>query len=756
MKIKYKTDNLVSISLVTLSGLVLLGTHETIVHADTTSTDSAPTTESVATDGSATTASGAVTSGDNSSTPTSSDPTNSSESNGSSSSSSAPIQTGTANNTDSIKTTNNNPVSYSSSENPVQTNATTNYPDTTAIPTDTAADHQGKLSGDNGSSWYLDNAGTLHIGAGTVSDPVFDTTTTTWSGYKYADDVTNVNFEDGAVADTNMSRYFYGMSNLKTADVSKLDVSNTTDFSYMFSQTENLESLDLSGWKISDGVDFQSFVGGSGIKSLNLSGLTLNGANLNGAFGFDSSLENIDLTNFSATGVTDAYTLFNMDSSLKSLDLTGFTLTSAANTTGMLALLSGLASLKVNSDTVLANTGLSNPTGFKGWTDGTNSYTSDDLSAVYGAGTSSDSDARKSTTWTVTSSSNVNYVINYYDDVTNDLVGSISGSGLEGGSVRISPNYPGYETTVDEKVSSINLPTAGFGLTVPDQVYKYNISPVDSRWVKITESDKGATNSTDNQNIELVYNNDTGNLVNIATAKSNLEADRTFDLADSTVEFTVNGNDFKGKLSDKSLAGYTIGQLLQMFTTGKADSDGVPLDIPADTTREQLIDYMVQLYDKYLISVSVGLVYEPKATTNTGGDSNPSKTVLKDQNIATTTKTVSLYDENGKLVTNRGLDINTAWQSDAEYTLDGVLYYRVSDNEYAKASDVYVYVDYPGIIRVSNGQKGDLVDYLGCKLDRKLGSLTDWKTDRIALINGGRYYRVSTDEFVDVDEAYNI
>lgn len=132
---------------------------------------------------------------------------------------------------------------------------------------------------------------------------------------------------------------------------------------------------------------------------------------------------------------------------------------------------------------------------------------------------------------------------------------------------------------------------------------------------------------------------------------------------------------------------------------------------------------------------------------------NPGNVVNKTDNIATTTKEVSLYDNKGNLITNRSLGINTTWQSNQELTYNGVKYYQVAPGEYAKASDVYLYKDTDtNLVRIFNDGDGSLIDYLGNHA-RTLDSETDWKTDRIALINGEEYYRVSTNEFIKVDKV---
>ncbi|MFD1417517.1 MBG domain-containing protein [Companilactobacillus keshanensis] len=131
------------------------------------------------------------------------------------------------------------------------------------------------------------------------------------------------------------------------------------------------------------------------------------------------------------------------------------------------------------------------------------------------------------------------------------------------------------------------------------------------------------------------------------------------------------------------------------------------------------------------------------------------KVVMKNQTVGTTTQRVKLYDKDGKLIADRILGVNTDWRSDEEYTLNDILYYRVSTNEFVRASDVYLYFyQSPTLVRVYNNEIGNLIDYTGSPVSRSLKPSSEWKTDRIAVINGQNYYRVSTNEFVPVEKVY--
>ena len=136
---------------------------------------------------------------------------------------------------------------------------------------------------------------------------------------------------------------------------------------------------------------------------------------------------------------------------------------------------------------------------------------------------------------------------------------------------------------------------------------------------------------------------------------------------------------------------------------------------------------------------------------NENNQSSSSKEVK--QTVSTTTKMVNIYDEKGNQITNRVLDRDSAWFSDQEYTLDGTQYYRVSTGEYVKASDVYIYTAQDNVVHVQPNSIVYLVDSQGKKItDRALGPSSDWFTDRYTMINGQKYYRVATNEFVNASK----
>ncbi|MFD1418586.1 SLAP domain-containing protein [Companilactobacillus keshanensis] len=160
--------------------------------------------------------------------------------------------------------------------------------------------------------------------------------------------------------------------------------------------------------------------------------------------------------------------------------------------------------------------------------------------------------------------------------------------------------------------------------------------------------------------------------------------------------------------------------------------------VPEELSDER-IEYNIYLEDDSNQSVKP----KPSPVTN--------KPIEIIKNIATATQNVRLYDKNGKLITNRELSSNTKWKNVLGIYINKELCYQISADEYVKSKDVYVYTDTDtSKIKVKSSQGNNLVDHLGTDLDRDLRPLSEWKTDLIASIKDKKYYRVSTDEFIEL------
>ena len=134
----------------------------------------------------------------------------------------------------------------------------------------------------------------------------------------------------------------------------------------------------------------------------------------------------------------------------------------------------------------------------------------------------------------------------------------------------------------------------------------------------------------------------------------------------------------------------------------------------------------------------------------------------KQQTVATFSDKpdVEVYalDDNNKMsvVNDRILPHQTNWMSDESITIDGVTYYRVATNEWAKADQVYAYDagnffirTYDDSVKLLYAAEGNIVQ------NRSLARSSSWMSDRTAyIIDGQKYYRVATNEFVSAEDAY--
>ena len=146
---------------------------------------------------------------------------------------------------------------------------------------------------------------------------------------------------------------------------------------------------------------------------------------------------------------------------------------------------------------------------------------------------------------------------------------------------------------------------------------------------------------------------------------------------------------------------------------------------------------------------------------NNGNDNQNNVTVeYKDQTVATfnNVDNVPLYSRNSddtmSRIGNRALARNSAWFSNKKLTINNESYYQVATNEYVRADQVYPYQSVNADIRTYGDSSKTLVNAYGDTSNRALAANSNWFTDRIATINGDKYYRVSTGEFVSVNDAY--
>ena len=130
-------------------------------------------------------------------------------------------------------------------------------------------------------------------------------------------DIKTVTVYDEGVAPTGTAFWFAGVRNLKTADISKLDMSRCKTIECMFTDCISLETLDLSGWDTSSLANMsQAFHHCASLTKLNVSGWDVSKVtNMQLAFAEDTALGSLDLStwdNSATTSMKDAF--LQMDS----------------------------------------------------------------------------------------------------------------------------------------------------------------------------------------------------------------------------------------------------------------------------------------------------------------------------------------------------------------------------------------------------------------------------------------------------------
>ena len=130
-------------------------------------------------------------------------------------------------------------------------------------------------------------------------------------------DIKTVAVYDKGIAPTGTAFWFAGVRNLKTADVSKLDMSRCKTIECMFTDCISLETLDLSGWDTSSLTNMsQAFQHCASLTKLNVSGWDVSKVtNMQLVFAEDKALCSLDLStwdNSATTSMKDAF--LQMDS----------------------------------------------------------------------------------------------------------------------------------------------------------------------------------------------------------------------------------------------------------------------------------------------------------------------------------------------------------------------------------------------------------------------------------------------------------
>ena len=157
------------------------------------------------------------------------------------------------------------------------------------------------------------------------------------NGYEMFRDLANCESMDLSKLDvsraTSFSFMFDGCSRLQSLDLSDWDVSSATVLAYMFNDCPRLQSLDVSRWDVSSVTDFSGMLNDcSCLESLDVSGWDVSSAvDLSGMFWRCSGLQSLDLSGWDVSNALDFSLMFYGCSRLQSLDLSGWDVSDASS-----------------------------------------------------------------------------------------------------------------------------------------------------------------------------------------------------------------------------------------------------------------------------------------------------------------------------------------------------------------------------------------------------------------------------------------
>jgi len=106
-----------------------------------------------------------------------------------------------------------------------------------------------------------------------------------------------------------------------------------------------------------------------------------------------------------------------------------------------------------------------------------------------------------------------------------------------------------------------------------------------------------------------------------------------------------------------------------------------------------------------------------------------------------------LVDSNGKTLSYQ-LAPNTGWKYDKIVTINGADYYQVATDEFLSVASSVPFTPVTAPTNVNITQKSPIYNSQGQSLKTTLPKGTSWATDGCAIINGVKMYRVATDEWI--------
>ena len=139
----------------------------------------------------------------------------------------------------------------------------------------------------------------------------------------YSKDIKTAIVYDEGISPIGTGHWFAELRNMKTAEVSKLDMSKCQTISCMFSDCTSLETLDLSAWDTRSLTSMnQAFQNCTSLTKLNVSGWDVSKVtNMDLVFSEDKALSSLDLSTWDNSAVTSMKAVFSMMDSLSEVSL---------------------------------------------------------------------------------------------------------------------------------------------------------------------------------------------------------------------------------------------------------------------------------------------------------------------------------------------------------------------------------------------------------------------------------------------------
>ncbi|MQS52799.1 SLAP domain-containing protein [Companilactobacillus mishanensis] len=246
-----------------------------------------------------------------------------------------------------------------------------------------------------------------------------------------------------------------------------------------------------------------------------------------------------------------------------------------------------------------------------------------------------------------------------------------------------------------------------------------------------TEELTGAAGSTVAvSNVPAGYfltNKNTGNVI-LGSGTSDVYLDVTHEISNS-VRFVLDDT-AKTEVGSTTIVGEKAGDKVTMT------SDQIPSGYALKNAADMTVTLQPDTNRQQVTVAAVSTTEDSKGT------------------IATKNSTAPLYSENGAKLGSRALGANSDWATDKKLSLSGQTYYRVSTSEWASAGDVYVYTSNPTTVTAKSGSIRYLYDIDGKKIEtRAVAGGSAWYSDRTTMINGQKYYRVSTSEWLSAEDV---